>query len=363
MEPEYHVAPPGSKIAPLPDLQRIHRAGDEKIERATGPYPLSGLPSGHEQGARTMERPLRHIDSSSAASWHGLSQPERTAADTDVVIVGVPFDGGVGGRNGAARGPDHLRTISRRLKTISRRGEDFSDLRVKDIGDVRIERFDLPATIARIEEAYAGLIGAFSAPLLTFGGDHCVTYPIVKALARERTTGLLWFDAHPDVLDSYLGSRLSHGSPLRRIIDDGCVAPENVLLVGTRAYDEGEPAFLRERGIAEIRSAELDDGDAFSRYEQLVNGIASRVEQLYVSIDIDVLDAAVAPGTGTPVAGGLTSRMLLRLLEKIPASVRACDLVEFAPAYDSGAMTETAALAITTEVLARFAQGRATRPR
>lgn len=310
-----------------------------------------------------MERPLTHIDSSSTGSWHGLSQTARTAAETDVVIVGIPFDGGVGGRNGAARGPDHLRTISRRLKTISRRGEDFSDLRVKDIGDVRVERFDLPATITRIEEAYTGLVEAFRAPLLSFGGDHCVTYPIVKAVSRGRRTGIVWFDAHPDVLDTYLGSGLTHGSPLRRIIDDGCVAPENVLLVGTRAYDEGEPAFLRERGIAEIRAADLDDDDAFSRYEQILAGIAGRVEQLYVSIDIDVLDAAVAPGTGTPVAGGLTSRMLLRLIEKLPASVRACDLVEFAPAYDSSAMTETAALAITTEVLARFAQARATRPR
>jgi agmatinase len=306
---------------------------------------------------------VKHFDDSSTASWHGLSRPDRTAADTDVAIVGVPFDGGVGGRNGAARAPDHVRAISRRLKTISRRGEEFSDLRVKDMGDVRIERFDLPATIARIEEAYARLIAACSAPLLTFGGDHCVTYPIVKALSRERATGIIWFDAHPDVLDSYLGSRLSHGSPLRRIIDDGCVAPENVLLVGTRAYDEGEPAFLRERGIAEIRSAELDDGDSIARYEQLAGGIARRVAQLYVSIDIDVLDAAYAPGTGTPVAGGLTSGMLLRLIEKLPEPVRACDLVEFAPAYDSNAMTETAVLAITTELLARFARSRATRPR
>jgi agmatinase len=307
--------------------------------------------------------PALPLDDAGVGRWQGLSVRDRPLAECDVVIVGVPFDGGVGGRNGAARAPNHVRAIASRLKTISRRGVGFADLRLRDLGDVAVRRFDLPATIAEIERAYAAIAAACPAPILSFGGDHSVTYPIVKALARERRTGLIWLDAHPDVLDDYQGSRLTHGSPLRRILDDGCVDPAHVLVAGTRAYDDGEPELLRARGVRELPAAELEEPDAVARFVAAAREIADQVDQLYTTIDIDVLDATVAPGTGTPVAGGLSSAALLRLIELLPGRLRGVDVVELAPVYDPQGVTDAATLAIVTEVLARLARDRGALPR
>ncbi|HEY0194686.1 MAG TPA: arginase family protein [Kofleriaceae bacterium] len=308
-------------------------------------------------------RPLLSLDDAGVGRWQGLSVRDRPLDECDVVVVGVPFDGGVGGRNGAARAPGHVRSLGARLKTISRRGVGFGDLRLRDLGDVAVRRLDLPATIAEIERAYGEVMAACSAPILSFGGDHSVTYPIVKALARERRTGLIWLDAHPDVLDHYHGSPLTHGSPLRRILDDGGVDPAHVLVAGTRAYDDGEPEYLQERGVRELPAVELEEPDAVSRFAAAAREIAERVDQIYVTIDIDVLDVTVAPGTGTPVAGGLTSAALLRLIEVLPGRLRGVDLVELAPVYDPQGITDAATLAILTEVLARLARDRPTRPR
>ncbi|MCA1850829.1 MAG: arginase family protein, partial [Beggiatoa sp.] len=167
---------------------------------------------------------------------------------------------------------------------------------------------------------------------------------------------LIWFDAHPDVLDTYQGSTVSHGSPLRRILDAGAVLPEDVLLVGTRAYDPGEPEYLERLGIVELRAAEFADDRraAVEQYRRRVAELAARVEQLYVTVDIDVLDAAQVPGTGTPVAGGIDLAILLTMLEHVPEPVVAYDVVEFAPAHDIAGMTGLAVMAITTTLLARI---------
>jgi len=296
------------------------------------------------------------LDPPGGASWGGLARARDAA---DVVIVGVPFEGGVGGRAGAARGPDHLRGLSRKLKTISRRGRDLSRLRVRDLGNAPVAHFDLPATIARLGETFREIFRRTEVPVVTIGGDHSIGYPIVTAAAEARPgrMGLIWFDAHPDLLDTYLGSRLSHGSPLRRILDDGAVRGEDVLLVGTRAYDAGEPEAIAARGIRELRAAELEEdrAGAVGRYRSALAELAARCDRLYVTIDVDVLDAICVPGTGTPVAGGIGSALLFQLLELIPEPVVGYDIVEYAPVHDVGEITGTTVLALLTTLLDRIA--------
>ncbi|GHH79009.1 guanidinopropionase [Streptomyces sulfonofaciens] len=292
-----------------------------------------------------------------AHTWNGLAVPPGAEGQPDVFVVGVPFEGGAGGAGGASLGPGRVRELTPRLKTIDRNGRDASALRLRDLGDIETWRFDLPRSVEHLAVAYRDIFDTVTAPVLTYGGDHSITYPIVAAAGAGRSLGLVWFDAHPDVLDGYQGSGVSHGSPLRRIIEDGAVAPENVLLVGTRAYDIGETDFIDKHGIREVRAARFTDDPRAARadYRRHLADIAGRVDHFYVTLDIDVLDASCVPGTGTPVAGGIGTGELLGLLEELPEPVVAYDIVEFAPAHDVGGMTGHAVMAVTTAYLARIA--------
>ncbi len=284
--------------------------------------------------------------------WAGLATD--APSNADVVIIGVGFEGGAGGAGGASLGPDQVRELSRRGKQASRHGVDFAQLRIFDAGNVVTQRFDLAATVAHLRAVYDKVFGEVRVPVLTLGGDHSITYPIVSAAAVGSRLGLIWFDAHPDVLEEYQGSRISHGSPLRRVIDDGAVRPEDVLVVGTRAYDPGEVEYLTKLGIHEVRAADFADdrAAALATYRRRVTALAEQVDRLYISVDIDILDASVAPGTGTPVAGGIDTATLLTMLEFLPHKVAAFDVMEFAPAHDVGSMTGDAVMAIITAMLA-----------
>ena len=296
-------------------------------------------------------------ESTTGEVWSGLAAQAGRAAD--LVIVGVPFEGGAGGAGGASLGPDRVRELSKRGKRISRHGIDFSHLRLRDAGNVATQRFDLPATIGHVRAVYREMFRDVEVPVITIGGDHSVTYPTVAGAAEGRRLGLIWFDAHPDVLDHYQGSGISHGSPLRRLVDDRAVRPEDVLLVGTRAYDPGEPDYLAKHGIGEMPAAGINDerGAALELFGRRARELSDNVDGLYVSVDIDVLDASVAPGTGTPVAGGVDTGALLSMLERIPDRVVAYDIMEFAPAHDVGGMTGHAVMAILTTMFARVAGG------
>lgn len=291
------------------------------------------------------------------AAWNGLALPCEAAESPDVVVIGVPFEGGAGGAGGASLGPGRIRELSRRLKTTDRRGRDASGLRLLDAGDVQTWRFDLARSIKHIQDTYQAVFRQVSGQVLTLGGDHSITYPIVTAAATDRDIGLVWIDAHPDVLDEYQGSAISHGSPLRRIVEDGAVAPEAVLLVGTRAYDPGEVDFIRRTGIREVPAAIFAENplEARQTYRQRLADISRQTDAFYISIDIDVLDASCVPGTGTPVAGGLSTAELFTVLEQLPPSILACDVVEFAPNHDVGTMTGHAVTGIITALLGHLA--------
>ena len=280
----------------------------------------------------------------------------------DVAIVGVPFDSGVSYRPGARFGPGHVRASSKLLRPYNPAlaAEPFAAQQVADAGDIGVNPFDLTEAIDTIDTAITGL-RADGARVLTIGGDHTIALPILRSVARDHgPVAVLHFDAHLDTWDTYFGAPYTHGTPFRRASEEGLIDLERSLHMGIRgplysARDLEDDAVL---GFQVVRS---DD------YE--VDGVRGAVDRMrrrlgdgpvYVSVDIDVLDPAFAPGTGTPEAGGLTSRELLNTLRGLVGlDVVGCDIVEVAPAYDHAEITGIAAAHVAYELLSVLSLNRA----
>lgn len=313
-------------------------------------------------------------------AWGGLADPaDRSAAD--VVIVGLPYEGGSCFRGGAAAAPQRLREISSSSPAISEIGTviEKNHLTLMDAGDI------VPAGPAgdddarrryfkRVEEAVAPILGVPRATpggaqedhpfLLSIGGDHSVNIPLMSAFGRRypQGYGLISLDAHPDLFDVYEGSPLINACPLRRALDSGHLTPEHLLILGTRSYNRLELDFMKEKGIRFMPARHIERDGIASVLSQARRQFA-RVDTLYLTIDIDIADPGCAPGTGAPVAGGLSGRQVLDLsrglLESLP--IRAMDLVEVAPPLDPTDATLFLALQIVFESLAVQAQKRAGR--
>jgi len=276
----------------------------------------------------------------------------------DVAVVGVPFDSGTSYRPGARFGPTAVRQGSRLLRPWhpSLRVAPFGAQQVADAGDIACNPFDIKEAMDQIEAAAAGLL-AEAAHLLAIGGDHTIAYPLLRvASQRFGPVALVHFDAHLDTWQTYFGAPLTHGTPFRRAAEEGLFSEEHSMHVGIRGplYAPSDLEEDAELGFAAVSAMEIErigiDG--------VVAAIRERVQDqpLYVSIDIDVLDPAHAPGTGTPEAGGFTSREVLGILRGL-AGMRlvGADVVEVAPAYDHAEMTAVAAAHICYELLALMA--------
>ncbi len=295
------------------------------------------------------------------APWGGLCDDR--AGEPWLAVLGVPWDAGVGWRPGAAEAPRRLRQISHTSPAISEDGfvVDPARFLVRDLGDVgpQVEESVLHY-FDRVERAAREALGAAPGPfLLSVGGDHSVLIPLFRAFAAAQagTLGLVLLDAHPDLFDEYDGSRTSHACPIRRALDTGRLAPEHLLILGTRSYNDVELDFMRARGVCFVPARALERqgvANAVALARERLEGCAS----VYLTIDIDVADPAFAPGTGAPVAGGLTSRQLLDLVrglvETLP--VRAADLVEVAPRLDPTDATLFLALQVVFETIAALAR-------
>ena len=297
------------------------------------------------------------------AAWGGLATAQ---APSDVALLGVPFDAAVSWRPGAAEAPARLREISGSSPAVSEDGFVVEGLRVADLGDVACRAGeDRAAYFARVAsragEILRGPADARPPFLLTLGGDHSVTIPLARAFAEAEDTGfgVVLLDAHPDLFDTYEGSPLSHACPMRRALETGRLAPEHLLILGTRSYNAVELDFMREAGIRFVPARQLAQqgiGAALALARQRLGGVS----RVYLTLDIDVADPACAPGTGAPVAGGLSSRELLDLtrglLETLP--VRAMDLVEIAPRLDPTGATLFLALQLVFETFGVLARRR-----
>jgi len=315
--------------------------------------------------------------------WGGLAVPGLDLPH-DVVILGLPYDAGACWRGGASLAPRRLREISGTSPAISEEGYvvDPALLRLRDAGDVAPEAESTlsamaapvgakadavrQAYFARVEDAVvqifktAAMAGRDSF-LLSIGGDHSVSIPLVRGFASRfpEGFGLVSLDAHPDLFDRYEGSPLSNACPMRRALDDGRLKPENLLILGTRSYNQVELEFMQEKEIRFVPAREIERIGIRGAIELARERMAG-VGNIYLSIDIDVADPSCAPGTGAPVAGGLSSRQLLDLtrglLHHLP--VRAMDLVEIAPPLDPTDATLFLALQIAFETFAVLAEKR-----
>jgi agmatinase len=289
------------------------------------------------------------------APWGGLAAG--SAAPPHVLVLGVPYDGSACWRAGAAEAPRRLREISSTSPAVSEEGHlvDPARFRVRDLGDVPVEGAATGDYFARVEAAARRVLGAPGAFLLALGGDHSVTTPLVRAYAAadRAAFGLVHLDAHPDLFDTYDGSPLSNACPVRRALETGALSPEHLLIVGTRSYNPVELDFMREHGIRFVPAREADRR-GMDAVVALARDRLAGVARVYLTLDIDVADPACAPGTGAPVAGGLSSRQLLDLVrglhETLP--ITAMDIVEIAPALDPTDATLFLGLQVVFETLA-----------
>jgi agmatinase len=272
--------------------------------------------------------------------------------------VGVPFDSGVSYRPGARFGPAHIRESSRLLRPYNpaQEVEPFARQQVVDAGDVAADPFDIGRAIADVEAGARDLLER-AGRLLTLGGDHTIALPLLRALhARHGPIAVVHFDAHLDTWDTYFGADYTHGTPFRRAAEEGLLDPAGCLHVGIRGplYTARDLVADAELGFQVVHACELDDLGARGVVERLRDRVGER--PVYVSVDIDVLDPAFAPGTGTPEAGGLTSRELLAVLRGLAGlDLKGADVVEVAPAYDHAQITGIAAAHVAYELLSAMA--------
>jgi agmatinase len=275
-----------------------------------------------------------------------------------VAIVGVPFDAGVTYRPGARFGPQAIRQGSRLLRGYhpGLDVEPFTVQQVVDAGDVACTPFAIDEAIAQIE-AGAGEVLERADRLIALGGDHTIALPLLRSCARRHgPLALVHFDAHLDTWDTYFGAAYTHGTPFRRAWEEGLLRPDAAVHVGIRGPLFSSADLVDDAGFGFAVVTAMDvgaDGPA-----AVAAGIRDRVGSapVYVSIDIDVLDPAHAPGTGTPEAGGLTSRELLGILRALQGlPIIGADIVEVAPAYDHAEITAIAASHVVYELLALIA--------
>ena len=277
----------------------------------------------------------------------------------DVAIVGVPFDGGVTYRPGARFGPAAIRAGSRLMRGYHP-GLDvqpFASQQVADAGDIACTPFDIAEAIVQIDAGARELLNASSA-FVALGGDHTIALPLLRAVhASHGPVALVHFDAHLDTWDTYFGAAYTHGTPFRRAHEEGLLASDRCAHVGIRGPLFSPQDLLDDAGFG------FTIVGAFDFLTRTVASVADELRArvgdapVYVSIDVDVMDPAHAPGTGTPEAGGMTSRELLATLRALAGmNIVGADVVEVAPAYDHAEITSIAAANVVYELLAMFAR-------
>ena len=277
-----------------------------------------------------------------------------SAKGLDAAFVGVPFDIGTSNRVGTRFGPRQIRAESCLVRpyNMATRAAPFDSLQVADIGDVAINTFNIAESMRIIEDAYDGILSHGCIPM-TLGGDHTVALPILRALAKKHgPVGMVHVDAHADINDEMFGEKVAHGTPFRRAVEEGLLDGKRVAQIGLRAtgYAADDFDWPREQGFRVVQAEEC-------WHKSLDPLMAEIAEQLgagpvYLSFDIDGLDPAFAPGTGTPEIGGLTTIQALEIIRGCRGlDLVGCDLVEVSPPYDTSGNTSLTAANLLFEML------------
>lgn len=297
-----------------------------------------------------------------------LSQPE-TFAGADIVIVGAPFDGGTSHRSGAKFGPQAIRGADYLPHDGSRphmalRTDGLKDLKVVDAGDLAMLSGDTEGALALLEEATELITRSGAIPVI-LGGDHTIAAGDVTGVARVKGWGrvsMIHFDAHADTGEDHFGTLHGHGTPMRRLIESGAVRGDRFLQLGLRGYwpDPVTLAWMAERNMKSYEMTEIHHRGLTTVMDEAFGILTDECEGVFLSVDIDVVDPGMAPGTGTPEPGGLTSRELLEAVRRIclELPIVGIDVVEVAPAYDSSEITAFLANRVVLEALSAIAKRR-----
>lgn len=279
----------------------------------------------------------------------------------DIAVVGIPFDAGTSFRPGARFGPSHIRESSRLLRPYNpaQDASPFALAQVVDAGDIGVNPFNIDEAINQIEAGINSLLEQ-NLKLLTLGGDHTIALPILRSLQKRfGEIAVIHFDAHLDTWDTYFGAPYTHGTPFRRASEEGLLDKTGCMHIGVRGplYSKQDLSDDADLGFKIIHSDDFDDLGT----EEIIKRMIARVgdRPVYVSIDVDVMDPAFAPGTGTPEVGGLTSRELLRVIRALDSvNVIGADIVEVAPAYDHAQVTGIAAANLGYELITTMARAK-----
>ncbi len=263
---------------------------------------------------------------------------QETAAGLDACFVGIPMDHGTSNRSGTRHGPRQIRAESCMLRpyNMATGAAPFEHLQVADIGDVPINTFDLKKTVDIITTHYDGILAHGAIPL-TLGGDHTLTWPILRSIAKKHgPVALIHIDAHADINDTMFGEKVAHGCPFRRAWEDGCLQNDKVFQIGLRGtgYSPDDFNWGRAQGWTVIQAEEL----WYKSLAPLMAEIRAKIgaAPTYLTYDIDSLDPAFAPGTGTVEVGGLSIWQALEIVRGCAGlNLVGCDLVEVSPPYDT----------------------------
>jgi guanidinobutyrase len=276
------------------------------------------------------------------------------ASGLDACFVGVPMDIGTSNRSGTRYGPRAIRAESALIRpyNMATRVCPFDSLQVADIGDVAINTYSLERSVEIIEESYKEILKHDVIPL-TLGGDHTIAYPILKAMAdKHGPVGLIHVDAHADINDQMFGERIAHGTPFRRAMEDNVLDSSRVIQIGLRGtgYSSDEFDWSRKQGFRVVQADECWHKSLTPLMEEVREQMGDG--PVYLSFDIDGLDPAYTPGTGTPEIGGLTIYQGLEIIRGTAGlNLVGCDLVEVAPPYDTSGNTALVGANLLFEML------------
>ena len=328
---------------------------NEKLDTLRKRYSEASMFDIHDPQLRAVALTTQTGDGRRRAPFSGISTfldapPQQSLEGLDVALIGVPMDLGVSNRAGARLGPRAIRAIERIGPYNHQSGiAPVANLNFADVGDCPVSRYSLEKSLADIEQYFDTVVAAGVRPL-SAGGDHSITYPILRSLGRDRSVGLLHIDAHCDTGGIYDDEKFHHGGPFRHAVLDGVLDPERTVQIGIRGSSELAWEFSYESGMTVVH---IED---FMR-----EGIAQTVDKaravlgdgpVYVSIDVDGFDPAYAPGTGTPEVGGLTPREGQQLLRGLSGlNVIGGDVVEVAPQYDPTTNTAQLGAQLMFEIL------------
>lgn len=289
-----------------------------------------------------------------------------TYAGADVVIVGAPIDSGTSHRSGAKFGPQAIRGADYLSHDASRphlslRVDALKDLKVVDAGDLMMPGHDLVSSLNVLKVATEKIsrTGAF---VVVLGGDHSITSADVAGIANHRGQGkisMIHFDAHADTGESQFGALVGHGTPMRQLINSGAVRGDRFLQVGLRGYwpDDITLKWMRDKGMRSYEMTEIHNRGLDTVLDESFKTLIDDCDGVFLSVDIDVVDPGMAPGTGTPEPGGLTSRELLESVRRIclELPVVGMDIVEVAPPFDKAEITALLANRVVLEALSAIA--------